>query len=291
MKRESFVYYRDFYNVLKTMPEEDYRKVDEAVKLYAFDGIEPTDLNPMQMITFNYCKKFIDKNNRKYLSGLKGKEYGKLGGRPNSDGVSEITPKKPQNNPKITPNEGYIDENQKPLKNPKETPKKPQNDVTFEEEEFFDITQIDINDNINNNYIYNKNKEESGKKKEKGKEQILDLLEKRKQDFYNSLIPFVDKYGRELVGEFFDYWTEPNKSKTKMRFELERAWDTNRRLSKWANNQKTWSNNQKTNCYGTNRYERAKQAEQQLIEDVAISSIRKLEQERSGDGVPMLIDL
>jgi len=35
--------------------------------------------------------------------------------------------------------------------------------------------------------------------------------------------------------EFIDYWTEPNKSGTKMRFEMEKTWDLKRRLSRWAN--------------------------------------------------------
>ena len=34
---------------------------------------------------------------------------------------------------------------------------------------------------------------------------------------------------------FIDYWTEANKSGTKMRFELEKTWDLKRRLSRWAN--------------------------------------------------------
>ena len=60
------------------------------------------------------------------------------------------------------------------------------------------------------------------------------LLEGRKEDFYNTLIPFVAKYGKEMVRAFFDYWSEPNKSNSKMRFELERTWDLARRLGTWA---------------------------------------------------------
>ena len=36
--------------------------------------------------------------------------------------------------------------------------------------------------------------------------------------------------------EFFFYWTEPNPSNTKMRFELEKTWDTKRRLMRWMKN-------------------------------------------------------
>lgn len=60
------------------------------------------------------------------------------------------------------------------------------------------------------------------------------LLEKRTKEFYDSLVPFVQFYGKELIREFFDYWSEPNKSKTKMRMELERTWCVERRLATWA---------------------------------------------------------
>lgn len=39
--------------------------------------------------------------------------------------------------------------------------------------------------------------------------------------------------------KFIDYWSEPNKSKTKMKFELERTWDTKRRLRTWTENSDT----------------------------------------------------
>ena len=70
----------------------------------------------------------------------------------------------------------------------------------------------------------------------------------RQQDFYESLVPFVEKYGKDMIRNFFSYWSEPNKSGTKMRFELERTWDVGRRLGTWANNELKFSkhgNNQK----------------------------------------------
>jgi hypothetical protein len=38
--------------------------------------------------------------------------------------------------------------------------------------------------------------------------------------FYETLLPYVRIYGREMVRDFFDYWTEPTPSGTRMRFEL-----------------------------------------------------------------------
>lgn len=56
----------------------------------------------------------------------------------------------------------------------------------------------------------------------------------RKDSFYQSLVPFVGIYPKEMIRSFFDYWSELNKSGSKMRFELEKTWELSRRLSTWA---------------------------------------------------------
>ena len=60
----------------------------------------------------------------------------------------------------------------------------------------------------------------------------------RKDSFYQSLVPFVGKYPKEMIRAFFDYWSELNKSETKMRYELEKTWELPRRLSTWANRER-----------------------------------------------------
>lgn len=78
------------------------------------------------------------------------------------------------------------------------------------------------------------NKKESKKKNPIDAATAAARLNERKEDFYNSLIPYVTQYGKDMVRAFFDYWSEPNKSNSKMRFELERTWDLARRLGTWA---------------------------------------------------------
>jgi len=59
-------------------------------------------------------------------------------------------------------------------------------------------------------------------------------MEERELNFRNK-VNLLISFPFEVRKEFIDYWTEPNKSGTKMRFELERTWDLSRRLHRWAN--------------------------------------------------------
>lgn len=61
-------------------------------------------------------------------------------------------------------------------------------------------------------------------------------IELREADFKRELNPYT--YPESMKQEFFEYWTEPNKSGTKLRFELEKTWSISRRLSRWARNGK-----------------------------------------------------
>lgn len=60
----------------------------------------------------------------------------------------------------------------------------------------------------------------------------------RRDEFYASLVPYVAMYGKEMIRAFFDYWTEMNKSETKMRFEQQPTWETPKRLATWAKREK-----------------------------------------------------
>ena len=59
-------------------------------------------------------------------------------------------------------------------------------------------------------------------------------IEERKLKFADTLKPYVETYGKEMIRKFFDYWTEPNKSNTKMLWELKKTWSTSLRLKTWA---------------------------------------------------------
>ena len=67
-----------------------------------------------------------------------------------------------------------------------------------------------------------------------------DKIEKRRTQFKQELSMYVSKYGSIMIAEFFEYWSEMNKSGTKMRFEGEKTWELSKRLSRWAKNNKDY---------------------------------------------------
>ena len=58
----------------------------------------------------------------------------------------------------------------------------------------------------------------------------------RKQEFAESLQPYVDTYGKQMLNEFYLYWTEHGSKDHKMRFEKEKAFGIERRLQTWQQN-------------------------------------------------------
>ena len=66
-------------------------------------------------------------------------------------------------------------------------------------------------------------------------------IESRKLKFADTLKPYLQLYGKELLNDFFKYWTEPNKSNTKFKQELEKTWSLERRLETWSNNERNFN--------------------------------------------------
>lgn len=67
-------------------------------------------------------------------------------------------------------------------------------------------------------------------------------IEERKLKFASTLEPYLKVYGREMLSDFYKYWTEPNKSNTKFKQETEKTWSLERRLETWAKNESKFTN-------------------------------------------------
>ena len=58
----------------------------------------------------------------------------------------------------------------------------------------------------------------------------------RQQEFYKQLTGYLPNYSKEMLRAFYNHWSEPNRSKTKMKCEMEDTWDLKLRLDRWEKN-------------------------------------------------------
>lgn len=82
----------------------------------------------------------------------------------------------------------------------------------------------------------------------KGKEVVASApktIEDRISDFMNSCSPFVNEYSKETVRAFFDYWSEKNKSGSKMKWELQQTFEISKRLATWKKKEKDFTGGEK----------------------------------------------
>ena len=120
MERESFVFYRSFYEGIKELPRDIQGEVLTAIMEYGLNGVTTENQKPITKAMFALIKPQLDANNQRFENGKLGAEHGKKGGRPRKE--------KPQENPTLTP--------KKPLKNPNLTP------------------NVNVNDNVNDNISF-----------------------------------------------------------------------------------------------------------------------------------------
>ena len=100
--------------------------------------------------------------------------------------------------------------------------------------QYFKINELQVMQILNNLLV----KDSTTINKNKEIRIINNTISNRKNDFVFEVLTF--DYDESILNGFIDYWTEPNKSNTKMKFELNKTWKTELRLKTWATNQKKW---------------------------------------------------
>lgn len=70
-------------------------------------------------------------------------------------------------------------------------------------------------------------------------------LEECRETFLKEVNAFTPTYPAAMLTDFIDYWTEKNQTGKKMRFQMEKTWDTHKRLARWARNNKDFLGNKK----------------------------------------------
>jgi arsenate reductase-like glutaredoxin family protein len=71
-------------------------------------------------------------------------------------------------------------------------------------------------------------------------------INKNKEIIINNNITFKEEvfsydYPKEMLQDFYDYWTEPSK-RGKLRKDMQKTWCTERRLKTWAKRSKQYDN-------------------------------------------------
>lgn len=90
--------------------------------------------------------------------------------------------------------------------------------------------------------------------------------------FRDDVKAFSERYPKEMLVSFYEYWKEPNKSKTKMKFEMEDTWELNLRLARWEKNNYKFNkgSESKTDCQTDKHksdYEKLLQQRKQALEE------------------------
>ena len=225
--RESFIFYKSFYDAISELDDTQQAEIFRAICQYSLMG-EESELKGISKVVFTLIKPQLEANNNRYSNGKKG-------GRP----------AQPTNNPTDKPvvtdqnteiqTVGYQEE--KPNHNQTETngfdKEKPNHNQTETKPEANKNVNVNVNDNVN----------EEGEKKElanfsnlsPSSQKIKSFKNFDKKDFQLSIsqnaseAPALEKSD---LKDFYDYWSETSAS-GKMRFQLERTWDTGLRLQTW----------------------------------------------------------
>ncbi|MDR2274312.1 MAG: hypothetical protein LBF27_25620 [Sphingobacterium sp.] len=75
-------------------------------------------------------------------------------------------------------------------------------------------------------------------------------IEDRKAEFKSWLDPFREKYTRDMLNDFWRYWTEIGQKDVKMRFEKEKTFGVGQRLATWNRNESKFNKDGKINKRG-----------------------------------------
>lgn len=81
MGKDSFVFYRSFYEAIREVPQKNQTAIYRAVFEYVFEDKEPS-FSGVPSAIWKLIRPQLDAASARYENAMKGAKYGKLGGRP-----------------------------------------------------------------------------------------------------------------------------------------------------------------------------------------------------------------
>ena len=126
-------------------------------------------------------------------------------------------------------------------------------------------------------------KEKSEKTHTHEKKFFVSDFEEREKAFKNACMAFADRFDINVISDFFNYWSLPNKQKTRMRFERRMFFDIEKMLTRWSQNKVTAENETAAIHLGETKKKRSKETKtmekQQVVAAARIEHDAKWEQE------------
>lgn len=217
MKRESFVFRGEWKDAIADLPAGVRLEIYEAVIEYGTSGTIPA-LKQMAMLAFNFMKTAIDRDRERY-----------------EDAARERSEKARRNATARWSNKDAESCDGMQTMQPHANDATACNCMQPHNE-----MQPHANDAI---YVYDSvsdNKEkvskETKKKAASAAERAEAVVEAATKELTDEVATY--DYPEAMKTAFVSYWTEPNKSRTRVRYQMEKTWDTSRRLSLWASRDK-----------------------------------------------------
>ena len=198
--KKGFLLYTDLIHTIDKMPNDKAGELFKHILAYVND-LNPTTEDLIVQLTFEPIKQQLKRDLLKYKESKEDKSNaGKLGNlkRWNRDLYDKVVVDKMS-----------IDEALKIA----ESRKVSHSDGV----QSLPIAEIAVNDNVNVNV----------------KDKVINNIDSRKTSFANSLKPFLDLYGKEMLNDFYFYWTEHGEKDKKMRYEKQTSFNVALRLRTW----------------------------------------------------------
>ena len=111
MDRDSFIFYRSFYEAIVDLPRDIQGEVYTAIMEYGLNGITTENLKPVARSIFTLVKPQIDANNTKRSNGLNGGAPFGNSNNPNGRRGKNATDNQPITNQELTENQTNVNAN------------------------------------------------------------------------------------------------------------------------------------------------------------------------------------
>ena len=207
MKKESFVFRGEWKEALSGLPGAVRLEVYEAIIEYGTSGTLPA-LKPMSMLAFNFMKTAIDRDKERYDEQT----------RKRSEAARTAAAAR------------YAAEDAN-ASNRNERKQSQQSQAIAAEDANASNRSYNDNDIVidSDNDIV---EEKVEKKKAASAAERAEALKAAAKKLTDEV--YATDYPDGMKQAFCIYWTEPNLSRTRLRYQMEKTWDTKRRLATWA---------------------------------------------------------